>query len=758
MNFEDWQNVWQQQPMRKPDVSSEQLVSAMKKETTRLRRILDARDLRELVACAIVIIIFGIFYFTVYRSPVSRVGTLIVIGSSIFIAWKLIHTRRKTPPALPGATVVEALQAELNAVRAQSRLLGSVLWWYLMPLTIGALIATWGLGIGLYAMIPVALMFAVINAVIVWLNRWARANQLLPIEAQLEALLRSAQTGEPLEESHVAGLRPVALSMTSANHVKPVEFNVAFWQLGIYGVPGIVGIWFFWMLSQAQGSFIRMFNWPNLLWGAVSFLGGLLYTWYIQKTVKRAVGISTQGIHLLQGQKLFLWDEIKEVRPFRFLNIRNLRLITASGEKTLMHWTPLERHSDVRATVEKFAPANHPIRQYLPLLRPESNKKTIMKKIILIVVVLATLGAMVFVRAKEAKAPAIAYTDPASQALEAIRKKHGVPALAVIATKDGKICDRAAAGVRKQGDPTPITTNDVVHIGSCTKSMTATLAAMLIEQGKLRWDTTIAEVFPELNGKMDKQYEAVTIEQLLHNCGGVPGEPPAAAWKRAWEEIGTPKEQRRDFIEAVLAAPPAATPGTKMIYSNQGYTVVGAMLEKISGQDFESLMKEKLFQPLGMSTAGFGSPGTKDKTDQPWGHTRGLKPKPVRSDNPPAISPAGRVHCSLDDLARYAMLHLQRTNALLKPETMARLHAVPEGVTIKSHMDNYTCGWVLMKRSWAGGPVLWHNGSNTMWYMVMWLAPEKNFCVIAVTNIAGDDAEKACDDACAAMIGKWLPE
>ena len=228
MNFEDWQNVWQQQPLRKPAVSPEQLVSAMKKETTRLRRILDARDLRELVACAIVIIIFGIFYFTVYRSPVSRVGTLIVIGSSIFIAWKLIHTRRKTPPALPGVTVVEALQAELNAVRAQSRLLGSVLWWYLMPLTIGALIATWGLGIGLYAMIPVALMFAVINAVIVWLNRWARANQLLPIEAQLEALLRSAQTGEPLEESHVAGLRPVALSMTSANHVKPVEFNVAF--------------------------------------------------------------------------------------------------------------------------------------------------------------------------------------------------------------------------------------------------------------------------------------------------------------------------------------------------------------------------------------------------------------------------------------------------------------------------------------------------------------------------------------------------
>src|SRR5438046_7082410 len=86
--------------------------------------------------------------------------------------------------------------------------------------------------------------------------------------------------------------------------------------------------------------------------------------------------------------------------------------------------------------------------------------------------------------------------------IEGICKDHKLPALAVVVTKDGQICDRAAAGVRKWGDTVPVTTSDVFHIGSCTKSMTATLAAMFIEQGKLRWDTTIAEVFPELKGKM----------------------------------------------------------------------------------------------------------------------------------------------------------------------------------------------------------------------------------------------------------------
>lgn len=347
-----------------------------------------------------------------------------------------------------------------------------------------------------------------------------------------------------------------------------------------------------------------------------------------------------------------------------------------------------------------------------------------------------------------------------NEELEGIRKKYELPALALVVVKDGKICERDAVGVRKFGDTTPVRTNDVFHIGSCTKSMTATLAAMLIEAGKLRWDTTIAEIFPELKGKMDKRYEAVTVEQLLHHRGGVPGAPPSAAWMRAWQEKGTPTQQRREFIEAVLAQPPEAAPGTKMIYSNQGYAIVGAMLEKISGKDYETLITEKLFKPLRMDTAGFGPPGTVGKVDEPWGHVkRLLMTIPVQEDNPPAVSPAGRVHCSLDDLARFVMFHLRPgTKGLLKAETVAKLHALPKGVNAADPAESYACGWVVLQRGWAGGTALMHNGSNTMWYIVMWLAPKKDFAVIAATNMAGDEAEKACDDAATVMIEKWLAE
>ena len=343
-------------------------------------------------------------------------------------------------------------------------------------------------------------------------------------------------------------------------------------------------------------------------------------------------------------------------------------------------------------------------------------------------------------------------SDDMAQTLEAIRKKHDLPALAVVVVKDGKFCDRIAVGVRKWGDPTPVTTNDVFHIGSDTKSMTAALAAMLIEEGKLRWDTTIADVFPELKGRMNKPYETVTVEQLLMHRGGVPGAPPAAAWKRAWEQKGTPTEQRREFIEAVLSQPPEAKPGTKMIYSNQGYAIVGAMLEKLTGTPWETLITERLFKPLHMDSAGFGPPGTIGKVDQPWGHTRKLGvTMPLQNDNPPAIAPAGRVHCSLDDLARFTIFQMQRGQAggLLKPETLVKLHTPSAG-------SDYACGWIVVKRGWAGGNALTHSGSNTMWYVVMWLAPEKDFSVVVATNIAGPDAEQGCDEVAAAMIHHWL--
>src|SRR5947209_901422 len=99
--------------------------------------------------------------------------------------------------------------------------------------------------------------------------------------------------------------------------------------------------------------------------------------------------------------------------------------------------------------------------------------------------------------------------------LENIRQKHNLPALAAAVVVDGKIVVTNAVGFRKNGGAEKVTVDDKFHLGSVTKSMTATVAAMLVEQGRISWTTTIGEAFPELRSAIHPDYLSVTLEQLL---------------------------------------------------------------------------------------------------------------------------------------------------------------------------------------------------------------------------------------------------
>jgi CubicO group peptidase (beta-lactamase class C family) len=363
--------------------------------------------------------------------------------------------------------------------------------------------------------------------------------------------------------------------------------------------------------------------------------------------------------------------------------------------------------------------------------------------------------ALAFVSIAHAQAP-----PPLSEVLESIRTKHHLPALAAAAARLEKIVAFEAVGFRKASERVPVTAEDQWHIGSCTKSMTATLAAMLVEDGKIAWTTTIAAALPELADVMEPAWHRVTLEHLLSHRAGLATAPPDNLWRNAWRAIGTPTEQRLEFVRGLLLRRPESAPGEKFTYSNQGYAIAGAMLERASGRAWEDLMRERLFTPLGMKSAGFGAPGDAATIDQPWGH-RMLAGVPVPvspagkdADNPVAIGPAGTVHCSIGDLARYGGWHarsIRTTARILGPASFTKLHAPPPG-------GDYALGWVVLPREWAGGTALMHNGSNTMWYAVMWLAPAKDLAFVAATNIAGKNAEKACDEAVSALVKRTVPQ
>jgi len=363
--------------------------------------------------------------------------------------------------------------------------------------------------------------------------------------------------------------------------------------------------------------------------------------------------------------------------------------------------------------------------------------------------------------------PASASSDVRDLAalLEPIRRRFKLPALAAAMVQQDRTTALGAVGIRQVGRPERIALDDRFHLGSCTKAMTATLCALLVEDGHLRWDSTIAEVFPDVAPELHADYRPVTLEQLLlHRSGLSEGLTfSTAIWPKIWELSGPLIEQRRQVLRLVFKDAPGAARGLKYQYSNCGYAIAGAMCEAVTGRSWGDLMRERIFAPLGMTTAGFGPPGTPGQFDQPWGHQLGFwtrrwkvfQPGDKESDNPPAIGPAGIVHCSLADWAKFAICHLRgergdsalstKDGGALGPDVFRLLHSPTLG-------GDYAYGWSTPERDWAGGKVLTHGGSNTLWFALIWLAPQRNLAFLATTNLGAGAAFAACD----AVIGELI--
>lgn len=308
----------------------------------------------------------------------------------------------------------------------------------------------------------------------------------------------------------------------------------------------------------------------------------------------------------------------------------------------------------------------------------------------------------------------------------------GVPAVTATFMHEGAILEQAAAGVRSVGTTNAVAELDKWHIGSLTKSLTSTLAAVLVEAGLISWNTTIADVFPELVGTIDPGYLDTRLDELLSHTGGVSTSSSSLADAVA-REGGTLRSQRELFTQRVLAMPPEQPRGT-FAYSNAGYIVAGAILERITSTDWEELIAAYVFTPLGMHDSGFGAPGTPGANDQPTGHIpdasgwHSISADSTDADNPAVFGPAGTVHSTLADLASYMSAHLAGANGLdmpgfLSAASFAKLHQPMSD-------SQYALGWNVSEIS------LHHVGSNNRWFGQIVLVPEPQIAIFIATNSA----------------------
>ena len=343
------------------------------------------------------------------------------------------------------------------------------------------------------------------------------------------------------------------------------------------------------------------------------------------------------------------------------------------------------------------------------------------------------------------------------------RARTGIPAIALGVMKDGAIVGIAAKGQRNLNGPEDVEIDDKFHWGSLTKSVTGTMLGKLIEDGILDWDTTVGEVLGDM--EMRDEYRDAKLWQVMSHQAGFPqyGNIGPEMAERFQGYRGTETERRAQFVADVLMEDPLGAPGEVGAYSNAGLTVAGFMAEVATGRSWQQLVQQHVFDAIGMATAGFGWPVTKDDPNQPQGHfgsgPDNYEPQPEGAMETliKVMSPAGDVHSSIGDMLKYGQFHLDGMagkDGYLKAETVQGLHTPRPGQNPLSG-EQYTFGWGHHCPGLEDvGACQRHNGSGGTYFAELQLYTGQNIAAAYFANVL-EPAEFYSKDIFRALFDRY---
>ena len=236
-----------------------------------------------------------------------------------------------------------------------------------------------------------------------------------------------------------------------------------------------------------------------------------------------------------------------------------------------------------------------------------------------------------------------------------VRDRFHAPGIAAAAIRDGRLVAVGAVGVRDLDSKEPVGVTDRSMIGSCGKSATRLLIGRLVDQGKIRWDSTLAELLPDV--KMRDEYRSVTVGDIIGHRGGLQPYTEIGPKRTPFlfELSGSPREQHAAFIAHLLSEQPSAPLRTRFVYSNAGYGLLGHIAERLTDKAYEQLMRDEVFRPLGMTSAIVGMPRATASLPGWGGHERssdGFQPVRQARLGLPPIAPAGGMSFSIEDFAK----------------------------------------------------------------------------------------------------------
>ena len=329
----------------------------------------------------------------------------------------------------------------------------------------------------------------------------------------------------------------------------------------------------------------------------------------------------------------------------------------------------------------------------------------------------------------------------------AIQKHYQLPGLAIATIGKSQIDELVVVGKNKTKDGVLLNKQSQFQIASCTKSFTALLVASYVEEGLINWDTKISDVFADMNIHSD--YQEITISQILSHSAGLP---------QFWtdEEVfniqniipklrGSTSEKRKIFTKWNLSRQAPFIAGEHN-YSNGGYIIIAAMLEKLTGKPYEELMEERVFIPLEINSAKFGYPFLYDSI-QPHRHMNrsndgiGITMDAHARMPDPIFNPCGYISISMEDFTKYIIFH---TQAIKGEKTRINSSIIQELFIPKGRIDDHSeaaMGWQIIYVN--GTKTFGHTGCEGTMRSAMSINPETGQAVVFLTNIGDQRSEMA---------------
>jgi CubicO group peptidase (beta-lactamase class C family) len=344
-------------------------------------------------------------------------------------------------------------------------------------------------------------------------------------------------------------------------------------------------------------------------------------------------------------------------------------------------------------------------------------------------------------------APARDWREAATGAVFEKLVRPDEPGVAVLVRKDGKTVFEEGYGVRDLRSRARIDTRAAFRLASMTKPLTAMAVTLLVRDGRLRYEDTLADVFPAF----PTYGRAITIRHLLTHTSGLPAyEALMEAAEKGRDPVWTAERQIRD--DEVLALLRGETkglfpPGTSWAYSNSGYVVLGLVVARVSGRPFGDFLRRRIFEPLEMGDTLAYEKGRNEVKRRAYGHTReGAGFREADQSPTSATLGDGGVYSTVEDLAKWdealrasTLVSPAWMNPALTPAALADGSATrwPPGEKGGDNLEPggpvaYGFGWFL--DPWRGHARMWHHGSTSGFRAVIERFPDDGLTVVVLAN------------------------